>query len=130
VWAGLVRKAEDAAAFIAAMTRCTVLERTGEGLVREVVVHGERLRERVVIDPKRKVTFIREDADTRWLIDNEIGRDEAGELTLTFTGVVQGAAPAAANEQQMRESLAQAAGQTVAVIRRAATDPTVTRTTG
>ncbi|WP_406196964.1 SRPBCC family protein [Kitasatospora sp. NBC_01560] len=83
VWAALERKAADAVPFVAGMDACTVLERTADGLVREVVFHGERVRERVVFRPKARVTFTRDDEQGAWVIHNDIDEDEDG-LTLTF----------------------------------------------
>ncbi|WP_030059406.1 MULTISPECIES: AtaL-like protein [Streptomyces] len=85
VWAGLQRKAENAVPFVAAMDECTVLERTENGLVREVVFHGERVREEIVFHPKARVSFFREDEAATWVIHNDIDEDENG-LTLTFRG--------------------------------------------
>lgn len=87
VWAGLLRKAQDAVPFVPAIEECTVVERTPDGLVREVVIHGERIREEVVFHPKRRVTFSRRDERASWLIHNDIGEDENG-LTLTFSATV------------------------------------------
>ncbi|MEU9047193.1 MULTISPECIES: SRPBCC family protein [unclassified Kitasatospora] len=85
VWAGLVRKAENAVPVVAAMDECTVLERTERGLIREVVFHGERVREEIVFHPKTRVSFFRDDEAARWVIHNDIDEDEHG-LTLTFRG--------------------------------------------
>ncbi|MFH8370553.1 SRPBCC family protein [Streptomyces sp. NPDC018031] len=87
VWSGLLRKARNAVPFVPAMTECTVVEHTPEGLVREVVLHGERVREEVAFHPKRRVSFSRRDERATWLIHNDIGEDETG-LTLTFSATV------------------------------------------
>ncbi|GAA1933476.1 SRPBCC family protein [Kitasatospora viridis] len=84
VWAGLLRKAEDATLVVAGMSSCRVLERTGHGLVREVVIRGERVREEVRFEPKRRVSFHRSDERARWTIHNDIEEDADGELLLTF----------------------------------------------
>ncbi|MFD0277928.1 SRPBCC family protein [Kitasatospora sp. NPDC127111] len=88
VWAALVRKAENAVPFVAAMDECTVLERTDNGLVREVVLGGERVREEVVFRPKTRVSFLRDDEAATWVIHNDLGEDEHG-LTLTFLGELE-----------------------------------------
>ncbi|MGC0316644.1 SRPBCC family protein [Kitasatospora acidiphila] len=84
IWAGLVRKAENAVPFVAAMDECRVLERTANGLVREVVFHGERVRETVVFEPMTRVSFYRDDEHARWVIHNDIEEGADGELLLTF----------------------------------------------
>jgi hypothetical protein len=87
VWAGLLRKAQDAVPFVPGMQECTVTERRPDGLVREVVIHGERVREDVTFLPKRRVSFSRQDERTTWLIHNDIDEDRNG-LTLTFSATV------------------------------------------
>ncbi len=52
VWRGLVMKAENAVPFVPAMTRCEVVERRENQLVREIVLRGERLTERVTFYPE------------------------------------------------------------------------------
>ncbi|MEU1310945.1 SRPBCC family protein [Streptomyces cinnamoneus] len=84
VWAGLLRKAQNAVPFVPAIQECTVVERTPDGLVRDVVIHGERVREEVVFHPKWRVSFSRHDERASWLIHNDIDEDETG-LTLTFS---------------------------------------------
>lgn len=70
--------------FVAAMDECRVLERTANGLVREVVFHGERVRETVVFEPMTRVSFYRDDEQARWVIHNDIEEGADGELLLTF----------------------------------------------
>lgn len=85
VWAGLLRKAANAVPFVAGIVECVVVERSENGLVREVVFQGgERVREKVVFEPERRVGFHRADDRVRWVIHNDIDEDGAGELTLTF----------------------------------------------
>ncbi|UQI42933.1 DUF1857 family protein [Streptomyces sp. HU2014] len=88
VWAGLLDKAQNAVPYVAGMQGCTVVERRPDGLVREVVIHGERVREEVVFHPKRRVTFSRHDERATWLIHNDIAEDENG-LTLTFSATME-----------------------------------------
>lgn len=88
VWAGLLDKARNAVPYVPAMQECTVLEHRPDGLVREVVIQGERVREEVVFHPKRRVSFSRRDERATWLIHNDIGEDERG-LTLTFSATME-----------------------------------------
>jgi Acetylaranotin biosynthesis cluster protein L len=60
IWRGLVMKAENPMPFVTPITACTILERTANGLVREIVHKGETLRERITYDVGRSVTFVRE----------------------------------------------------------------------
>ncbi|MEU2589226.1 SRPBCC family protein [Streptomyces avermitilis] len=126
LWAGLLSKAENAVPFVAGMTECTVLERTDEGLVREVVVRGERIREDVVFQQGQRVSFHREDDRATWVIHNEIGEDESGALTLTFASEILFHGQGAEVEQDseavagMRASTLQTVRNTLDVIRRSA----------
>ena len=59
LWPALLRKAEEPMPFVPAISRCRVIER-GEGyLVREIVLRGETVRERVTFEPTRRVHFER-----------------------------------------------------------------------
>ncbi len=110
LWRGLVRKAEDPCAFVAAITECRVLERRDAGLVREIVVRGERVRERVTFEPGRRVRFERLSGPVRGTILNEIERDLAGELALRFTFALEadGRAPGSLEERAYFRSMARA----------------------
>ncbi|MET7914260.1 SRPBCC family protein [Streptomyces avermitilis] len=126
LWAGLHSKAENAVPFVAGMSECTVLERKGDSLVREVVVHGERIREDVTFQEGWRVSFHRKDDRATWVIHNEIGEDETGGLTLTFASEVQFHGQAAEADQdskateRMRASTLQVVQNTLDVIRRMA----------
>ncbi|MFE0375673.1 SRPBCC family protein [Streptomyces inhibens] len=142
VWAGLLRKAENAVPFVPGMEACTVLERTSDGLVREVVVKGEAIREDVTFTPKERVSFSRTDDRAAWVIHNVIGEDASGALTLTFTGemtagpMADGAADpdperrgearplggggGRATEEQLRSNMRRTVSNTLDVIRRTA----------
>lgn len=126
LWAGLRRKAENAVPFVAGMSECTVLERTSDGLVREVVVNGERLREHVTFHPQQRVSFSRHDERATWLIHNEIREDASGALTLTFVsevspgGLTEDTAQDGQAVERIRASTLQVVQNTLDVIRRSA----------
>lgn len=83
VWKGLVMKAHNALPFVPAMNKCEVLEK-GEGwLLRDVVVGNEPLREKVTFEPARRVVFERVAGDEPGRIENTLGEDAQGNLTLT-----------------------------------------------
>jgi len=85
VWKGLVMKANNALPFVPAMKKCEVLEK-GEGwLVRDVVVGNEALREKVTFEPERRVVFERVAGNEPGRIENTLGEDAQGNLTLTFS---------------------------------------------
>lgn len=85
LWAGLVRKAEDPVPFVPAITRCRVLSRTEDGLVREILLRGARVRERVTFFPRDAVRFDRLSGPVLGTIWNRIEVAEDGACSLRFT---------------------------------------------
>jgi len=102
VWRGLVMKAENAVPFVPAMTLCEVVERRENQLVREIVLRGQRLTERVTFYPERMVKFERLSGGAMGTILNEIAEDERDGLCLrfTFTLGVESLAPGSAEEKE------------------------------
>jgi hypothetical protein len=88
IWRGLVMKAENAVPFVPGMQACKVLERYADGLLREIVIGGDRFKERITFTPPIQVLFERVDtaAHAGW-ITNVISESERG-LMLTFTFAV------------------------------------------
>lgn len=85
VWAGLVLKANNALPYVPQMQKCEVVEQ-GEGwLVRDILLKGVPMRERVTFEPERRVIFDRIGGPEPGRIENAIGVGENGELTLTFS---------------------------------------------
>lgn len=101
VWKGLELKAENALPFVPKMTKCTMLERGENYLVRDIVFRGEPARERVTFYPKHTVQFDRLSGSTLGTIKNEIEEDAHGELSLCFTFSLEkeGIPPASTEEQ-------------------------------
>ena len=85
VWNGLLMKANNALPFVPAMKKCEVLEKGQGWLVRDVVVGDEPLREKVTFEPERRVVFERIAGNEPGRIENTLGEDEHGNLTLTFS---------------------------------------------
>jgi len=86
LWDSLVHKAENPVRYVPSITSAQVLERHPDGFVREIVLRGrDRFRERVVLEPRRRVVFHQIDDPNLALITNEIGIDEAGATTYTLT---------------------------------------------
>jgi hypothetical protein len=86
VWKGLERKARDARLFLppGVCTRCDVTEESPTHFVREATIAGEDLREIIVLEPQRKVTFFQATGPREGAIVNVLFEDEAGELQLKF----------------------------------------------
>lgn len=86
VWAGLVLKADNALPFVPSMTFCKVIDRESPtSFVREIEVRGDRMKERVTLEPERQVTFERLDGPVLGTIRNFIDEDAEGQLWLRFT---------------------------------------------
>ena len=81
----LLDKAANPMAYVSSMSECTVIERFDGGLVRDIVHAGQPVREVVTFYPKQRVHFVRTRGTAKGTIDNELGLDQAGELTLTFS---------------------------------------------
>lgn len=86
VWAGLELKARDARAFLppGLCTRCDVTEESATHFVRDATIGGNDLREIVVLEPERKITFFQATGPREGAIVNEIVEDETGALQLRF----------------------------------------------
>ena len=102
-WAGLVLKARDARLFLppGLCTRCEVVEESATHIVREASIGGADLREIIVFEPERKVTFFQASGPREGVIVNELFEDADGALQLRFycyTGL-RGKAPGGPEEQ-------------------------------
>ncbi|MCA6123663.1 DUF1857 family protein [Bradyrhizobium sp. WSM 1704] len=86
VWKGLELKARDARLFLppGLCTRCDVTEESATHFVREATIGGKDLREIIVLEPGRKITFFQATGPREGAIINELIEDEAGELQLRF----------------------------------------------
>ncbi len=123
VWHGLVMKADNALPFVAAMESCTVVERYDDGLLREIILRGDRLRERITFTPPVQVHFRRVgDGGPGGWIANLISESSAG-LLLTFTFAMQFPGLAAGSEteqrqgEMMKESYIRAVASTLRAVR-------------
>ena len=81
VWKGLELKARDARPFLppGLCTRCDVVEESATHLVRDATIGGADLREIIVLEPQRRVTFFQATGPREGAIINELFEDDAGE---------------------------------------------------
>jgi len=86
IWAGLELKARDARLFLpeGLCTRCEVVEESPTHFVREATIGAADLREIIVLEPERKVTFFQATGPREGAIVNELFEDEDGALQLRF----------------------------------------------
>src|SRR5713226_9218504 len=85
VWRGLLLKAENALPFVPAMTRCEVVERTEDTIVRTIEFRGQEFGERVTFTPQRQVRFERSYGPVLGTICNDLDEDAQGNLSLRFS---------------------------------------------
>ena len=124
VWHGLQLKAENALPFVPAMTRCDVVERTDDTIIRTIEFRGQELGERITFTPGSQVRFERTHGPVLGTILNELHEDEHGELLLTFSfelelaGVEAGSQEEQDYEETMTGDYLKAAESTLAAVRR------------
>jgi ketosteroid isomerase-like protein len=85
VWAGLLLKANNALPYVPQMQKCEVIEQGDGWLVRDILLKDVPMRERVTFESEKRVIFERVDGPEPGRIENVIGVDAKGELTLTFS---------------------------------------------
>lgn len=124
VWAGLLMKANNALPYVPIMSKCEVVER-GEGwLIRDILLKDVPLREKVSFEPESRVIFDRIGGDEPGRIENIIGEDEKGNLTLTFSfGLTKKGIPEGSDAEQkhfapMEGAYFGAVASTLAAVRR------------
>lgn len=103
VWELMVQKAANPVSYVPSITRARVLERSASGneFVREIVLRDSlTVRERVELQPRRRIVFHQLDNPDLTTITNELGEDERGRLTFTLTATLS----AAGVERSRRES--------------------------
>jgi hypothetical protein len=121
VWRGLVMKAENAVPFVPGMEACVVVARHDKGLLRDVTIRGESLREKISFTPEVQVLFERIDSPGGW-ITNVISDSDQG-LLLTFTfavrfpGLQEGSPEEHAKGEEMKGSYVAAVAATLDRVR-------------
>jgi hypothetical protein len=128
VWRGLVMKAENALPFVPSMQACNVVSRTENGLLREIMLGGNRFREQITFTPEVEVVFERvgTTSNAGW-ITNVISESDHGLLlTFTFGLVFPDVEPGSAAEKQRGDSLKSdylgAIGATLRTVRKLLTE--------
>ena len=124
VWKGLEAKARNALPYVPSMTKCEV-ESEGENWIqREIEFRGQRLGERITLEPQETVRFERTSGEVMGTILNEILESEDGELELRFSfdleleGVEAGSQEETDYEETMKGDYEKAVESTLAAIRR------------
>jgi hypothetical protein len=104
LWKGLKMKAENALPFVQGMSRCEVVERNDDGLIRDIEFHGKPARERITFYPGKKVVFLRLSGDADGMIVNEIlGSDDDLRVRFSFAFQLTQAESGSAEEEELRK---------------------------
>jgi Domain of unknown function (DUF1857) len=124
LWRGLVAKAGNALPFVAAMSRCDVVERYGDNVFdRSISFRGQDFVERITLEEPHRVVFTRLSGRVLGTIVNEI-EGAGGELSLRFSFalVVQGVEGGSADEREyadgMTDDYIKAVASTLDAVRR------------
>jgi hypothetical protein len=107
VWDGLVMKADNALPFVPAMTYCEVVQRLSDTVFdRDIDFRGERMTERITLEPQHRVVFTRIAGAVLGTIANEI-EEQDGELFLRFNFalVVHGVEGGSAEERKYADGM-------------------------
>lgn len=124
VWTGLVKKANNALPYVPQMQKCEVVEQGDGWLVRDILLNGVPLRERVTFEPETRVVFERIRGSELGRIENVIGEDDKGDLTLTFRfGLTKDGVPGNSSAERehfapMEGAYLNAVAATLAAVRR------------
>jgi hypothetical protein len=120
VWRGLEMKAENALPFVPGMTKCEVVERKGNTILRDITFKGDDFKEFITLLAPVQVQFER--VGSGGFIQNTISESEKG-LMLSFTfglpfpGTEPGSSEEKAKGESMRGSYVGAVGATLKTVR-------------
>lgn len=120
VWKGLEMKANNALPFVPGMSRCDVISRSDNGLLRQISLPTGDYEERITFFPPVQVQFERVGSDG--FIQNTISESEKG-LWLTFTfsvpfaGAVEGSDEERVQVNEMRNNYIAAVVSTLKKVR-------------
>jgi hypothetical protein len=125
LWQGLEMKAVNALPFVPGMSKCDLVERSGNIIVRDVTFAGNSHRERITLHQPVQVHFER--VGEPGFIENTISQSAQG-LILSFTFALQfpGTADGSPEEQaagdNMKHAYINAVGATLERVRKMVTD--------
>ncbi len=124
VWNGLLMKANNALPYVPEMKKCEVVEQGDGWLIRDIMLKDIPLREKVTFEPENRVIFERTRGSELGQIQNIIGEDDKGNLTLTFAfslkkdGIPEGSDAEKAHFAPMETAYLNAVASTLAAVRR------------
>lgn len=120
VWAGLAMKAENALPFVPSMSRCDVVERTDNTILRSITIGPDDFQEFITLHAPVQVQFER--VGQGGFIQNTISESPFGTLLtftfgLNFPGTEPGSAEEQARGEGMRQAYIDAVGSTLKRVR-------------
>ena len=124
VWTGLLMKANNALPYVPEMKQCNVIEQGDGWLIRDIMLKDVPLREKVTFEPEQRVIFERIKGSELGRIENIIGEDDKGNLTLTFAfslkkdGIPEGGDVEKAHFAPMEGAYMGAVASTLVAVRR------------
>lgn len=121
LWRGLEMKAENPLDFVPGMESCSIVERYADGFLREVVLRGDRLRERITFTPMMQVHFQRVGIPG-WIV-NLVSESDRGLLltfafSVEFVGIPGGSPAEHERGERLRANYLKAVETTLATTRR------------
>jgi hypothetical protein len=128
VWTGLMMKARNALPYVPQMQKCDVVEQGKGWLLRDILLNNVPLRERVTFEPENRVVFERVGGVELGRIENVIGEDDKGNLTLSFAfgltrqGIPEGTEAEKAHFAPMEGAYFGAVAATLGAVRRTVID--------
>ena len=128
VWSGLEMKAVDALPFVPGMSRCEVIERGSDWLLRDVEFAGDSHQERISLHKPVQVHFER--VGEGGFIENTISTSDMGLLLtftfgLTFPGVEEGSDAERTKGEGMKDAYVGAVGATLSKVRQMKTNGSI-----
>jgi hypothetical protein len=121
-------KARNALPYVPQMQKCEVVEQDEDWLIRDIMLNNVPLRERVSFQPENRVIFERIGGVELGRIENILGEDDKGNLTLTFAfgltrqGIPEGTDAERAHFAPMEGAYLGAVAATLGAVRRTVVD--------
>lgn len=125
LWRGLEIKAANPLDFVPGMQSCKIVEHYPDGFLREIVLRGDRLRERITFTPQILVHFQRVGIPgwiTNGISDSDMGLLLTFSFAVEFPGIPPGTEAERAHGERMQANYLRAIETTLATSRRLAAE--------
>jgi len=125
LWHGLTLKAANPLEFVPGMQECSIVERYDDGFLREVVLRGDRLQERITFFEPMAVRFDRVGVPgwiTNTICESTFGMLLMFSFSIAFTGIKEGTQQEQDYGARMRDNYLEAIKTTLSTTRRLVRD--------